>query len=243
MPKQIVSQSITVGPSLGTVLLDVTQNIDLYIINGTTTLLSNAVIGPDISNGTPYVGLQYEFLYQADVDITTNNTHFFVFGVDLTQKQCQTQSTITATYNGSGWDVRIMPDFEETGFITANKLANQCEVLVIPVHFENTYTAFNSAIPYYYNILQITVSVTNEIENTDDATIHVQTNVMGICDHDQAITITAGTTVNTVVNYASTLTNNDGCTASQGNFPMLTISAYKNTPGGSALVTLIVERI
>lgn len=243
MPKQIVSQSITVGPSLGTVLLDVTQNIDLYIINGTTTLLSNAVIGPDISNGTPYVGLQYEFLYQADVDIITNNTHLFIFGVDLTQKQCQTQSTITATYNGSTWDVRIMPDFEETGFITASKLANQMEVVVIPIHFENTYTAFNSAVPYFYNVLQITVSVTDTIEATDNATFHVQTNVMGLCDHDQTITLTAGTVINTVANYSSTLTNNDGCTANQGDYPMLTISAYKNTPGGSALVTLILERI
>lgn len=241
MPKQIVSQSITVGPSLGTVLLDVTQNIDLYIINGTTTLLSNAVIGPDISNGTPYVGLQYEFLYQADVDITTNNTHFFVFGTELTQKQCQTQSTITATYNGSGWDVRIMPDFEETDFITASMLDLESKKYVVTAElsWEANEQAMNKIwIPHAFKLNQVLCSTNKTFAGTDSATVEVYVNLVAVTE-SSSIVIPASTAVNQ--SYANVITGTNTSVSTNGGYIMLITS--KTTPGGKAIASCIIERI
>lgn len=240
MPKQIVSQSITVAPSLGTVLLDVTQNIDLYIINGTTTLLSNITIDADVSNGAPYTGLQYEFLYQAYVDITTNNTHFFVFGTELTQKQCQTQSTITATYNGSSWDVRIMPDFEESGFISNDMLESgpntKYETLIIPVSFETDEICDNTIFfGYDCFLVKAFYTVTKEIEATDDALIQFQSAQSPYAVYD-TFTIAGGTPINDI--DAFSFTPGIDFSADAG----LRIKTLKSTPGGKALVTLIVSK-
>ena len=240
MPKQITSQSITLNASGGTIALDVTSPTELYILNGMVTLLSNVVIDADVSNGAPYTGLQYEFLYQAYVDITTNNTHFFVFGTELTQKQCQTQSTITATYNGSGWDVRIMPDFEETGFISNDMLesgpSTKYETLIIPVSFEVDEICDNTIFfGYDCHLVKAFYTVTKEIEATDNALIQFKSHQTPYTVYD-SFTIADGTPVNST----DTLTFTPGIDFSANDG--LRIKTSKSTPGGKALVTLIVSK-
>lgn len=241
MPKQITSQSITLSASGGTIALDVTSPTELYILNGTVTLLSNITIDADISNGAPYTGLQYEFLYQADVDITTNNTHFFVFGTELTQKQCQTQSTITATYNGSGWDVRIMPDFEETDFITASMLDLESKKYVVTAElsWEANEQAMNKIwIPHAFKLNQVLCSTNKTFAGTDSATVEVYVNLVAVTE-SSSIVIPASTAVNQ--SYANVITDTNTSVSTNGGYIMLITS--KTTPGGKAIASCIIERI
>lgn len=241
MPKQITSQSITLNASGGTIALDVTSPTELYILNGMVTLLSNVVIDADVSNGAPYTGLQYEFLYQAYVDITTNNTHFFVFGTELTQKQCQTQSTITATYNGSGWDVRIMPDFEETGFITADMLDSESKKYTVTAElsWEVNEQAMNKIwIPHPFKLNQVLCSTNKTFAGTDSATLDVYVNLVAVTE-SSSIVIPASTAVNQ--SYANVITGTNTSVSTNGGYIMLITS--KTTPGGKAIASCIIERI
>jgi hypothetical protein len=121
-----------------------------------------------------------------------------------------------------------------------NILSGFTETITVPISFESGEQAFSLApVGYPYNIKQVTISIIKNIESTDNATVEIESNIMGP-NSFQSITIAAGTTNSSQSNVSSTLTNS---TATTGSYYLLSVRGRKNTPGGKCFVSLVVERI
>lgn len=100
----VYTQTITAGG--GTVNLDVSQStITRYIFDGTATLSSSWTIQ---STGTPVAGMEFDIRWQAVVTLNGNNVT--IFGTALTDEEALQDLQISCYYNGSAWDVDIVPD-------------------------------------------------------------------------------------------------------------------------------------
>ncbi len=116
MPKQqkILDQALTAGG--GTINFSVDDYVDIYRLysSGAVTLTSNYTIQ---ASGTPAKGMEYTFRYEANLDFNGNT--LTIFGATVPTDLEAINSTITATYDGSAWVVRILPDFETVPFISS----------------------------------------------------------------------------------------------------------------------------
>jgi len=237
MPQYIIVQPIELAADSGVITLPVSKNIGSYLVTGTATLTSNITI---TSSGTPFVGLKYVFDYQANIDITTNSTHLFIFGTELTQKQLQTQSTITVIYTGSEWVVKVMPDFENDAFIPQSKLENFYETINVPVSFETGEVTqhINVYLPYKCTIVNITATVTKALAGTDAGTIVVYDSVSSA--NIRTLTIPLSSALSTEVEATSV--NYSFVTATVATNSKIHVSTAKTTAGGKAVVSILVKR-
>lgn len=108
MPKNRVYETYTILAGGATKSFNVADNIEVYRITangGAVVLAANMIFN---STGTPIIGTEFKFLYGGGVTIGANTLSFF--GVALTAAQALYESEITAYYNGSAWEVRILTD-------------------------------------------------------------------------------------------------------------------------------------
>lgn len=94
-----------------------------YLVTGTLTVTAPYII---TSSGTAYKGREFTFRYEAEATITTGS--ITIFGYAMPAIYSDKNSTIIATYNGTGWNVRIDVDFEENGTINSDKLATDAVI-------------------------------------------------------------------------------------------------------------------
>ena len=111
-------QIITATSGGGTTSLPTYSAIAEYIIKGTVTLTSNWTIQP---SGTPIAGMQYDFKYEATLDLNGNTLTIFgeTFPIELQDKTCE----ISCYWDGTDWDVNIKPDVLEDGCIPNSSIA------------------------------------------------------------------------------------------------------------------------
>lgn len=96
----------------GTVSLYVSDNYDKYSITGNVTLLASQVIQP---TGSPFTNTT--FIFEYDATVVLNGNTLTIFGLSLDDSQALQNSTIVSIYNGSTWETKIMPDFENNDII------------------------------------------------------------------------------------------------------------------------------
>tara|TARA_R110002167_G_scaffold100810_2_gene263060 strand:- start:989 stop:1843 length:855 start_codon:yes stop_codon:yes gene_type:complete len=117
--KQIISKhQLTAGG--GTINLDVTEYVDLYILytSGSVTLTSPYTIQ---TTGTNQEGDFYKFYYNADLDFDSNA--FTVMGVVMPEDIDDHNCIIDAYYDGSAWSVTFTPTFGDVSWITGTMMA------------------------------------------------------------------------------------------------------------------------
>lgn len=117
--KQVISKhQLTAGG--GTINLDVTEYVDLYILytSGSVTLTSPYTIQ---TTGTNQEGDFYKFYYNADLDFDSNA--FTVMGVVMPEDIDDHNCIIDAYYDGSAWSVTFTPTFGDVSWITGTMMA------------------------------------------------------------------------------------------------------------------------
>ena len=107
MAKHEIFQTITLTAAGGTISLDVADDTTVYEIEGTATLGSSYIIQ---HSGTPEKGDTYVFRYKANITIGVNT--LTIFGYTITDVYALKDFQLTARYNGAGWDIIFVPDFE-----------------------------------------------------------------------------------------------------------------------------------
>jgi hypothetical protein len=90
-----------------------------YYVTGTATLAAPVTIQ---SSGTPVFGMEYELVWNAVV--TKGAFEVSVFGYSLTDEQATKDGRIIAFYNGSSFDVTVIPSFSMEAFILNAHIAS-----------------------------------------------------------------------------------------------------------------------
>lgn len=114
MPYINYRKNIVITNVGGNLQQDVAEPVDTYYVSGSATMIGNLQITP---SGTPATGLTFFFIWKANLDIVTNSTTVIVFGKALTAVQVTKLNYITASYNGSSWDVDVQTSDGNTAFI------------------------------------------------------------------------------------------------------------------------------
>lgn len=112
MPNNIIVQNIAITAAGGTFTLPTATPVNVYTISGTATLVANVAI---TSSGTLTAGLEYNFDYNAN--LTHGGNTFSIMGTEVPIDLLLKQFKARAYYNGSAWEVEIVPDFMESGII------------------------------------------------------------------------------------------------------------------------------
>ena len=84
----------------------------MYIIDGAATLSSNSTIQ---SIGTPILGTTFRFNYIANIDL--NGYTITIFGETMPSTLADKSHSISATWNGSSWDVTFQASMDENASI------------------------------------------------------------------------------------------------------------------------------
>ena len=245
MPIQNNVQEITITSVGGTVNLDVNSLITLYIIDGAATLSSNSTIQ---SIGTPILGTTFRFNYIANIDL--NGYTITIFGETMPSTLADKSHNISATWNGSSWDVTFQASMDENASIPKEAVegysfSNKEELVTFPVSFESGEQG--KSIVYFpydqgFDIHGVWFSVIKNIEATDDGYITfyedngvvVMTNTYGT-----PIDIPAGSTTAFALGPASVdFTSN----VSHPSSAYIVVETSKVTPGGKVLLTFLIRK-
>jgi hypothetical protein len=103
----------------GTLNLPVTDPYTVYRITGVVSLSGSWTIQ---ASGTPVEGDEFRILYEARATLGVNT--ITIFGLSIPQELAAEDLEIYAYYNGSGWDTKILVDFESLPFITGSMIEN-----------------------------------------------------------------------------------------------------------------------
>lgn len=175
----------------------------------------------------------------------TNDTIFAVELSGVTYHLPYSAFTLTGDVTGTTVSNELTPmcvDVEEC----TNEL--RTEWINCPISFESSALTtgvayFPLKVPFKCNVIEYAVSVVEEIESTDDATVKLFNN-LGNEMGSSTVVVTKGTKPSTSSpasssNFnSSNITSNNGFTGGQ----ILSIKVEKTTPGGRAFVTLKVRR-
>lgn len=108
---------ITLTAGGGTENLPVTDPYGEYDIVGSPTLAGSWVIQ---ASGSPITNTKFVFNYEATVTLNGNN--LTIFGLSLTDEQALKHCIIVSKYDGSAWDTKIFPDFEQSDIIATSHI-------------------------------------------------------------------------------------------------------------------------
>lgn len=191
MPVFNNTQTIELTAGGGTISLDTADTVNLYIIEGTTTLTSNWTIQPIDTLSILTVGTIYNFKYEADITLDGNT--ITIFGKTLPPHLADKNMRITAYYNGSAWEVAFIPDFNQTDILNYNNinglstdiLNTKKFMVAIPFDFEGTGES-ELTIPLNHfgvdmYLERVNIRVTQALSGTDNASFDVidaNTNVL-----------------------------------------------------------------
>lgn len=108
----------------GSTKIDTTTGFEYYRLTGTATLTTNWALTYD---GTPVKDTFAIFKYSATVTLAGN--HISIMGETIDDDYAAKQYTCTAFYNGHSWDVKVMPDFDETNIIDTTQIEDDAITL------------------------------------------------------------------------------------------------------------------
>lgn len=217
--------------------ITIPANYTEFQILGTGTLLANYVIA---ASGTLDKGRTHIFYYNATVNKGSYN--FNILGNNLSETQLNRESTITAVYNGSSWDLNITPNSKSENWISINDLQSQGgnEVLVVPVSFEASEKCVTYVyLPYSCYIRKMMFSCTKALAGTDNGLIHVDDSTYATTIYDMTIPLSTplnDQTIEPAVDYLFEITGGD-------TNRWISLETTKTTSGGKGVVSFVLERI
>ena len=144
-------------------------NFREFLLTGSGTLAANYTIS---ATGTLFTGRTHIFYFKGTVDKASYN--FNILGTNLTSIQLNRESTITAVYNGTNWDLNIQPNTKSINWINPNDLMSggNLDVINIPVSFDSgEMYEVEIPMPYSCNVNIMFFRVTKDFAATDAATI------------------------------------------------------------------------
>lgn len=98
------------------------SNVSRYRVTGTQTLsVGSFILSP---SGTPYTDETVELLWEATCTLAPGNTIQF-FGTTIPAGWEALNWKALAVYNGSAWVRYLSPDFETTGFVLTDDIADE----------------------------------------------------------------------------------------------------------------------
>lgn len=103
----------------GTITYNSLDYVNTYVLSGT------AVLGGDwtiTSSAGDVRGTTYNIRYVAAITLGAFNIS--IFGVSLNVSQALKQATISVYYDGSSYQVDILPDFQDSQIVTTNNIVN-----------------------------------------------------------------------------------------------------------------------
>ena len=245
MPIQNNVQEITITSLGGTVNLDVNSLITLYIIDGAATLSSNSTIQ---SIGTPILGTTFRFNYIANIDL--NGYTITIFGETMPSTLADKSHNISATWNGSSWDVTFQASMDENGSIPKELIENynfadKEELVTFPVSFETDESG--KSIVYFpyaggFDIHGVWFSITKTIEATDNGFISFyedngvipMTTTLGTSIMMDAGSVPSFPAPTVSVDFTSNVSHNIGT--------YIVVETTKPTPGGRVLLTFLIRK-
>lgn len=113
MAKEIIYKEYNITAGGGTVNIPSSDLAEYYIVGASpaVVLLADQIYS---ASGSLYKGLTYSIIYNGGV--TSNYSGGITvsfFGIDLTDAQAASRCKITAYYDGSAWDIQVVPDLSE----------------------------------------------------------------------------------------------------------------------------------
>lgn len=104
----------------GTDNIVLSEGYEAYYLTSTTIILSsNYTLA---ASGTPVTGMNTKIYYRGDVTLGGNS--ITIFGATMPAEFADKQWTADLYYNGSAWEVNFKLDFEETGAINGDRIAD-----------------------------------------------------------------------------------------------------------------------
>jgi hypothetical protein len=228
----------------GTLNLDITLPVQLYIIQGNATLTSNWTIQP---SGVPIQGVQYDIKWEAD--ITLNGNTITIFGKTMPETLSNKSHEITCYYDGVDWEVNFKIDLDENGSIDSTFLSNynfsdKEEIVTVPISFEAG--ELGKQIVYFpysggFDIHGVWVAITKDMPNSDLGFLKLYEGVQGIVP----ITTTLGTTIDigwsAGIQIASAQFDLTSYSQHIGG-AAITLETLKVTPGGKAMLYFLIRK-
>jgi len=208
--------------------------LNTFQLLGTGTLAANYTIS---ATGTYYEGNKFVFYFKAEVDKAAFN--FNILGTNLSTTQLNRESTITAVYNGTSWDLNIQPNTKSVNWINPNDLMSTGadEVIIVPVSFEAGEQCSNYVnIPFNCEIIRASFTTTKALANTDAGSVVIVDDLM-------ATTITTLTIpLSTALNIRVTQSGIGYLYENADETTTISFQSSKTTVGGKGLVSLVVKR-
>lgn len=146
----------------GTIDLPTNSLTALYIIQGNATLTSNWTIQPQ---GTATAGMEYVFRYEADIDLDGNS--ITVFGETMPETLADKTHEITASYDGTDWEVNFKLDVAEDGSVPLSVLQSN-PFRTLPATSEVMFDGVDS--PTIFNAVQSEGETASDLQYRVDAT-------------------------------------------------------------------------
>lgn len=183
MPVFNNTQDITLTAGGGTVNLDTSDNVNLYVIKGTATLTANWTIQPTDTNSILTVGTEYNFKYEANITLDGND--ITIFGQTLPPHLADKKLNITAYYNGTAWEVTFVPNVNQTNFINYDDViglstdltAAKNFMIAVPFDFEGTgQSELQIPLSHFQSdmyLKRVDIKITQALSATDNASFTV----------------------------------------------------------------------
>lgn len=245
--ENIYEEILLAAGSTSTIRL--TDSYDRFIYTGSGMLVGAITI---TTSGTPLKGHILKIQYNCT--FTAGGATVTILGNVLDSKYIGKSFIVEAYYNGSSWDLHLLPDFYETSIIgtshivdanvTAAKITAgvldtvkmtdnmNSQVMTIEVSFESGEQSTNAVImPSDFVLDSITYQVIKALANTDAGTITPKINGSNVT-LSSAISIPLSTVINTTATTTCTA-NNSGSAGDT-----LTLVATKTTAGGKVRCTI-----
>lgn len=232
-----------------TVTIDLTKPYERYVFTGSGALVGNITI---TTSGSAIKGHTLEI--QWNCTFSAGGAAVSILGGTLDTSLFGKSLLVKAYYNGSSWDLQLIPDFYESQIISNNHIVNatiagsklvnatvdvsklsgsvNTKVLVVECSFESGEQCNNTIVmPVSGTLNRIDYEVIRALANTDAGTITPQINGVGVT-LSSAITIPLSTVINT--------TGSTNCTANNtfAADDELRFVAAKTTAGGKVRLAI-----
>jgi hypothetical protein len=118
MPSTLIPASILIEAAGGTFSLAAEDMFNRYYVTGAAAIVADVTI---TSSGIPVLGTEYELIWNAN--ITKGAFNVTVFGYSMTAEQTSKDGRLIAFYNGSSFEVTVIPSFSAEAFIVNVNIA------------------------------------------------------------------------------------------------------------------------
>ena len=114
MPQILNTQNFTLNAGGATFTVYDTDSFAEYVISGSAALTSNNSV---VFSGTPILNMNVKVRYEGTA--TNAGGSVVIFGTTFNSTQLALPQFVDCNYNGSSWDVQIIPDFSVDGQVNS----------------------------------------------------------------------------------------------------------------------------